>query len=82
MALLESHSSTQVIGILSCPILASCNWPVSLVMVKCVQAMRERSGHLECRSFVLADFQDAVASPAAAVRRAFASNANILMKMQ
>ena len=67
---------------LPCPILASCNWPVSLLTVKCVQAMRERSGHLECRSFVLADSQDAVASPAAAVRRAFAPNANILMKMQ
>ena len=67
---------------LPCPVLASCSWPVSLLMVKCVQAMRERSGHLECRSFVLADSQGAVASPASAVLRAFAPNANILLKMQ
>ena len=67
---------------LPCPVLASCSWPVSLLMVKCVQAMRERSGHLECRSFVLADSQGAVASPAPAVLRAFAPNANILLKMQ
>ena len=41
------------------------------MMVKYVQVMRERSGYLECRSFVLSDSQDAVASPAAAVRRPF-----------
>ena len=67
---------------LPCPVLASGSWPVSLLMVKCVQAMRERSGHLECRSFVLADSQGTIASPTSAVRRAFAPNANILLKMQ
>ena len=65
-----------------CSVLASCSWPVAILMVIFVQAMRERSGHLETRSFVLADAQDRIADPGMSVRRAFSPEAHILMKMQ